>query len=69
KNQWWWHSLLSEGEIDWKKMLSILGPELPDLSFEMEDWRYQESTEKVMEAMEKQMASLKRILSALAEEK
>lgn len=65
ENQWWYHSLIDEGEIDWEKMLSILGPDLPDLSFEMEDWRYQENVESVKEAMKKQITYLNDILRQL----
>lgn len=69
ENQWWWHSLLDEGEINWKKMLSLLGPDLPDLSFEMEDWRYQNSIGDVEYAMKKQIEYLKGILTAEAVDK
>jgi len=65
ENQWWYHSLLQEGEIDWRKMLECFGNEIPDLSFEMEDYRYQKSPETVALGLEKQMTYLKKILEAM----
>ena len=62
ENQWWFHSLLDEGEIDWKKLLETFGNnKLPDLSFEMEDYRYQDSVESVKTGLIKQVDYLKRI--------
>lgn len=60
ENQWWYHTLMDEGEIDWKKLLSIFGDNLPDLSFEMEDYRYQENQETVKEGLKKQISFLRK---------
>ena len=54
--------MLDEGEIDWKKLLETFGKnKLPDLSFEMEDYRYQDSVESVKTGLIKQVDYLKRI--------
>ena len=62
ENQWWYHSLLDEGEIDWRRMLSAFMPDLPDLSFEMEDYRYQKSVDDVKKGLGKQIEYIRRIM-------
>lgn len=68
ENQWWYHSLMQEGEIDWKTMLESFGDAIPDLSFEMEDYRFQRNPAEVALGLEKQMMYLKKNLTAIAAE-
>lgn len=54
ENQWWRHAVMGDGEIDWKRFLALFEKEhsaLPDLSFEMEDYRYECVPGKVKEGL------------------
>lgn len=54
ENQWWRHTVIGDGEINWKRFLGLIEKEhhvLPDLSFEMEDYRYECVPEKVKEGL------------------
>lgn len=57
KNQWWRHTLIGEGEINWQRFLAgvkKLPSLLLDLSFEMEDYHYEEDLERVNDSMDLQ---------------
>ena len=44
ENQWWRHTVIGDGEIDWARFLAMLHAlpgGLPALSFEMEDYQYE----------------------------
>ena len=54
KNQWWRHTLIGEGEINWKRFLDgvkKLPSPLLDVSFEQEDCNYEGEPEKVSRGM------------------
>ena len=54
ENQWWRHTVIGDGEIDWPRFLALLHglPEgIPALSFEMEDYRYEGRPDKVREGL------------------
>ena len=59
ENQWWRHTIIGDGEINWGRFFSILGEDSPaDLSFELEDCMYEGDPEKVRKAMAIQKARL-----------
>ena len=65
KNQWWRHSVIGEGEIDWKRFLSLakaLPSPLLDLSFEMEDYQYECDPARVREGLSLQLRRLEKLL-------
>ena len=59
-NQWWRHTVIGEGEIDWRRFLEIAleRDEVPALSFEMEDYRYECDPIRVQKGLELQRARL-----------
>ncbi|MEG2002822.1 MAG: sugar phosphate isomerase/epimerase [Clostridia bacterium] len=65
KNQWWRHTILGDGEIDWNKFLSLVDllprKDLLDMSFEMEDYKYECVVENVEKAYEIQLQRLQNI--------
>lgn len=61
-NQWWRHTVIGEGEIDWPRFLALasdLPGGMPALSFEMEDYRYECVPEKVEQGLVLQLNRLK----------
>lgn len=64
ENQWWRHTVIGDGEIDWPRFMSLLHglPDgLPALSFEMEDYQYEGQPEKVREGLRLQYRRLARL--------
>ena len=64
ENQWWRHTVIGDGEIDWPRFLALChglpgGP--PALSFEMEDYRYECEPERVKAGLRLQMDRLKKL--------
>ncbi len=65
KNQWWRHTVIGDGEIDWKRFLAqvrSLPSPLLDLSFEMEDHQYECDPVRVREGLSLQMRRLEALL-------
>lgn len=61
ENQWWRHTVIGGGEIDWPRFLALLHglPDgIPALSFEMEDYQYECQPEKVREGLRLQYQRL-----------
>ena len=64
ENQWWRHTVIGDGEIDWPRFLALLHAlpgGLPALSFEMEDYRYELRPDKVREGLRLQHQRLTRL--------
>lgn len=62
ENQWWRHTVIGDGEIDWPRFMELahgLPRGLPALSFEMEDYRYECDPDKVREGLTLQRERLK----------
>ncbi len=62
ENQWWRHTVIGDGEIDWSRFLTLaaaLPDGMPALSFEMEDCRYECEPEKVRGGLGLQIARLR----------
>lgn len=62
ENQWWRHTVIGDGEIDWPRFMELahgLPGGLPALSFEMEDYRYECEPEKVRQGLSLQLQRLK----------
>ena len=59
-NQWWRHTVMGEGEIDWQAFKQALDsiPYTSCLSFEMEDHTYECEEEKVKQGLTLQRATL-----------
>ena len=65
ENQWWRHTILGDGDIDWAKFMKLaasLPNGMPDLSFEMEDFHYEGSPDTVKIGLELQLQRLKSIV-------
>lgn len=65
ENQWWRHTIIGDGEINWSKFLLLaqaIPAGLPDLSFEMEDFHYEGKPELVKRGLELQMQRLRTIV-------
>lgn len=65
ENQWWRHTVIGEGEINWRRFLDLAGTlpsPLLDMSFEMEDCRFEGQKEKVEAGLTLQMRRLKTYL-------
>lgn len=63
ENQWWRHTIIGDGEIDWKKFMelaSTLPVEDLDLSFEMEDYKYEGDPQKIKKGLLIQLDRLKK---------
>ena len=61
ENQWWRHTVIGEGEIDWPrfmKLLHSLPQGMPALSFEMEDFHYEKEINRVKEGLRLQYRRL-----------
>lgn len=61
ENQWWRHTVIGEGEIDWPRFMALahaLPQGLPALSFEMEDFHYEKEISKVKEGLRLQYRRL-----------
>ncbi len=64
KNQWWRHTVIGDGEIDWNRFLTLahaLPDGLPALSFEMEDYRYECEPERVRAGLSLQLERLQKL--------
>ncbi len=64
ENQWWRHTIIGDGEINWSKFMKLassLSHGMPDLSFEMEDFQYEGTPEKVKKGLELQMQRLRSV--------
>ena len=64
ENQWWRHTVIGDGEIDWARFLAMLHAlpgGLPALSFEMEDYQYECRPDKVREGLRLQYQRLKKL--------
>jgi len=64
KNQWWRHTVIGDGEIDWKRFLALaraLPSPLLDLSFEMEDFQYECDPARVREGLTLQLRRLREL--------
>ena len=62
ENQWWRHTVIGDGEIDWMRFLSLchsLKNGMPALSFEMEDYRYELEEQKVKDGLTLQIKRLR----------
>lgn len=61
ENQWWRHTVIGDGEIDWPRFLALVHglPRIPELSFEMEDYRYECDPVRVREGLTLQMQRLR----------
>lgn len=62
ENQWWRHTVIGDGEIDWPRFMELahgLSGGLPALSFEMEDYRYECEPAKVRQGLTLQYQRLK----------
>lgn len=60
ENQWWRHTIVGDGEIDWKKFLSLLkGRDDISFSVEEEDCNYEGSIERVKEGLLEQKKRIK----------
>lgn len=62
ENQWWRHTVIGDGDIDWERFLSLaaaLPGGLPDLSFEMEDYIYEREPVKVRLGLTLQLERLR----------
>lgn len=57
ENQWWRHTILGDGDIDWRRFLSSLRDDVC-LSIEMEDCNYEGDVEKVKEGLKTQKSRL-----------
>jgi len=71
-NQWWRHTILGDGDIDWARFLDLLLEEpnpLLDVSFEMEDYRYEGDPSKVKQAFMVQSLRLDSLLQTRKEGK
>lgn len=63
ENQWWRHTIIGDGDIDWRRFLSLLEDDV-NLSIEMEDFNYEGDVEKVKEGLKIQK---ERLLSSIRE--
>lgn len=62
QNQWWRHTVIGGGEIDWPRFLTLAGGlpgGMPALSFEMEDYQYECEPENVRLGLTLQLERLK----------
>ncbi len=64
ENQWWRHCVIGDGEIDWNRFLTACKalPNNPNLSIEMEDYRYEGRTDTVKAGISLQLKRMKQIL-------
>jgi len=65
ENQWWRHTIIGDGEIDWLRFLDLaasLPGGMPDLSFEMEDFHYEGTPENVRKGLELQLQRLRSLV-------
>lgn len=63
ENQWWRHTIIGDGEIDWQKFMklaSTLPVENLDLSFEMEDYKFEGNPQSIKEGLKIQLERLKK---------
>ncbi len=70
ENQWWRHTVIGDGVIDYEKFLKIandLPSELVDFSFEMEDYKYECDEKKVERGLELQLSRFYKIQNLIAE--
>ena len=64
ENQWWRHTIIGDGEIDWPRFVALLHGlpgGMPALSFEMEDYHYERQPEKVREGLRLQYRRLTKL--------
>lgn len=65
ENQWWRHTVICEGEIDWDRFFrlsgSISSPYF-DFSFEMEDYKFECVPERVEEGLKIQISRYKKFV-------
>ncbi len=65
ENQWWRHTVIGDGEIDWKYFFALVGT-LPDndvhLSFEMEDYQWEGEEERVKQGLALQMQRIRPLI-------
>lgn len=64
ENQWWRHTVIGDGEIDWTRffrLMHALPGGLPALSFEMEDYRYEGEPGKVRAGLALQLERLREL--------
>lgn len=61
ENQWWRHTVIGDGEIDWMRFLQLAYalPQMPALSFEMEDYRYECEPQRVRTGLTLQLQRLR----------
>jgi sugar phosphate isomerase/epimerase len=64
-HQWWRHTVLGEGEIDWTRFGNALDAVgyTGSLSFEMEDYRYEGKAERIREGLRAQREYIKNLWS------
>lgn len=66
--QWWRHTIIGDGEIDWKKFLECtcnLPSKLIDLSVEMEDYKYEGVEENVKKGLTVQLDRLNQFMNCI----
>ena len=70
ENQWWRHTLIGEGEIDYEKFIPLMNKlpfDLLDVSFEMEDYKYECDVKKVETGLKIQLERYNKLQNLLAE--
>lgn len=63
ENQWWRHTIVGDGEIDWKRFFSLIkGREDISFSVEQEDCVYESSIDSVKKGLVEQMNRMKDLI-------